>query len=117
MNNLFELPSWVKRVHHHSGEWGDEGNGCFILKSNKNNKEILRVIASSQEGWDHVSVSLEYRCPVWKEMEFVKKLFMGDVVAYQLHLPESDHINCHPYVLHIWRPWNKEIPLPPKDHV
>ncbi len=33
-------------------------------------------------------------------MEYVKKLFMGDDVAYQLHLPATKHINVHPFVLH-----------------
>ncbi|EFH8163197.1 hypothetical protein GI328_23040 [Escherichia coli] len=32
----------------------------------------------------------------------------------QLHVPESQHINNHPYCLHLWRPINKEIPLPPQ---
>lgn len=95
---------------------GDAKNGCFLMPLAKKG-EILRIIASSDEGWDHVSVSLEHRIPTWNEMELVKKLFMGDVVAYQLHLPESQHINCHPNVLHIWRPWNKEIPLPPTEFV
>jgi len=122
MNNLYKLPEGdVLRVRHHTGEMGDSHNGCFILKSLGHPWEILRVIASSYPdddgGWDHISVSLENRCPTWQEMEKVKKLFMGDVVAYQLHLPRSDHINNHPYVLHIWRPWTQVIPLPPKSYV
>ena len=120
MNNLYQLPKAIERVAHHTGEWGDEHNGCFLLGSNQNVKETLRVIASSDPdngGWDHLSVSLFNRCPTWLEMDYVKRLFIGDVVAYQLHLPRSDHINVHPYVLHIWRPWAQVIPLPPAFYV
>lgn len=75
----------------------------------------LRVIASFGEGWDHVSVSLPNRCPNWKEMEFVKrKFFQSNEIAMQLHVPPSDHINHHPNCLHLWRPHDIEIPIPPK---
>jgi hypothetical protein len=78
---------------------------------------VLKVIASVGDGWDHVSVSVENRCPTWDEMEFVAKLFFKpDEVAIQLHVREKDHINNHPFVLHWWRPLSrfKSIPLPPK---
>jgi hypothetical protein len=35
----------------------------------------------------------------------------------QLHVPLVDHINTHPNVLHLWRPRDAEIPLPPSDFV
>jgi hypothetical protein len=31
----------------------------------------------------------------------------------QLHVAVKEHINCHPYCLHIWRPHDQVIPLPP----
>ncbi len=79
---------------------------------------VLRVIASNDEGWDHISVSLPDRCPTWAEMDHVKRLFFkDDEVAIQLHLPPADHINIHPNVLHIWRPHDTVIPVPPKEFV
>lgn len=75
---------------------------------------ILRVIATSDGGWDHVSVSVKSRCPTWDEMEWVKRcFFFAEEACMQLHVPESDHINIHPYCLHIWRPHNLTIPRPP----
>ena len=76
---------------------------------------VLRVISSTGEGWDHVSVSLRDRCPTWDELEHVKRLFFrDDEVAMQLHVPPSQHVNVHPYCLHLWRPNDgREIPLPP----
>jgi hypothetical protein len=35
----------------------------------------------------------------------------------QLHVATADHINCHPYCLHLWRPHAAAIPLPPKEFV
>lgn len=97
------------------GQRGDDTCGAFVFK---HNGAFLRVLAAAGEGWDHVSVSLIDRCPTWDEMEFVKrKFFKDDETAMQLHVPAKDHINHHPYCLHLWRPHRAEIPLPPADMV
>jgi len=47
-------------------------------------------------------------------MEQVAKMFFGDwETAMQLHVPRSDHVNCHPNCLHWWRPVHVNIPRPP----
>ena len=74
----------------------------------------LHVIASWGQGWDHVSVSRDDRAPTWEEMEIVKHIaFWADETAMQLHVPQRDHINCHPNCLHLWRPQAVRIPRPP----
>lgn len=96
-----------------AGWIGDETCGMFNVPSPTDGKP-LKVIAASGEGWDHVSVSRPTRCPNWPEMEHVKRLFFrSDETAMQLHVPVSEHISIHPYCLHIWRPHDAEIPLPP----
>ena len=88
---------------------------CVISKSSR---RTLRVIASSDMGWDHVSISLQNRCPNWHEMEQIKHMFFkDDEIAMQLHVPSYDHINIHPHCLHMWRPIDGVIPLPPKEMV
>jgi hypothetical protein len=78
----------------------------------------LRVVAACGGGWDHVSVSTNDRCPAWNEMEFIKRqFFRADETAMQLHVPPKDHINVHPFVLHLWRPHDFMIPLPPESFV
>jgi hypothetical protein len=58
--------------------------------------DYMVVVVSNGDGWDHVSVSLRRRTPNWREMEFVKRLFFEDhETAMQLHVPATDHINCH----------------------
>lgn len=92
---------------------GCSGSGCFLVTYPGSGRD-LRVIASTNDGWDHVSVSLPNRCPNWAEMEHVKRLFFrDDEAAMQLHVPPSDHVNFHPYCLHLWRPQHAEIPRPP----
>ena len=91
------------------GDRGDRYNCCFEIPNRG-----LRIILSNGAGWDHVSVSLKDRCPTWDEMEWVKRTFFedGDTVM-QLHVPIAEHINTHPYCLHLWRPHGENIPRPP----
>lgn len=86
--------------------------GAFVIPQHK--AEKLTVIASSDGGWEHVSVSTRTRTPTWEEMCRVKSLFWEDSdCVVQYHPPKSDHINIHPYCLHLWRPTNVELPRPP----
>lgn len=95
------------------GSFGDSTCGFFLVPSPIDAAD-MKVLASSGEGWDHVSVSRQNRCPNWMEMDHVKRLFFAeDETAMQLHVPSSDHISVHPYCLHLWRPHNVEIPRPP----
>jgi hypothetical protein len=64
--------------------------------------------------WEHVSISLKSRTPNWKEMCFIKSLFWDEEdCVIQYHPPKEKYINHHPNVLHLWRPNNKEVPMPP----
>lgn len=93
--------------------WGDETCGSFKVPSPIDSKPLY-IIASSGAGWDHVSVSRVNRCPNWPEMEHIRRIFFKDEeTAMQLHVPPSDHINLHPFCLHMWRPQAAEIPRPP----
>ena len=95
------------------GTQGDHENGLFNVESPVDKKPLF-IIASSGEGWEHVSVSRKNRTPTWGEMEHVKRLFFHDTeAAMQLHPPLTDYVNAHPYALHIWRPLDTVLPLPP----
>ncbi len=91
--------------------WGN--NGAFMIPA-KPGRARLAVIASDGEGWEHVSVSASFRCPSWEEMCEVKGLFWDpEDCVMQLHPPESDYVNDHPFCLHLWRPAGAEILRPP----
>ena len=96
-------------------------NGAFFIPY----KDIgLRIVASDGYGWEdsdlpghpweHVSVSLENRCPKWDEMDYVKNIFWrDDETVMQFHVPRDQHINHHDFCLHLWKPIGVDIPLPP----
>jgi hypothetical protein len=117
MRNLLELnhlrrSDWELMAH---GVVGDAHGGCFCVP--REGIE-LKVIASDGGGWDHISISLEDRCPTWDEMECVRKHFaLPHEVWLQFGLPPKDHINCHPYCLHWFRPQYREVKLPPPQFV
>jgi len=98
-----------------TGMFGSEAsygnNGYFIIPFESYE---LVVIASDGEGWEHVSVSLRNRTPNWREMCFIKSLFWDDQdCVIQYHPPASEYVNNHDHCLHLWKPINQEIPVPP----
>lgn len=97
------------------GAYGDERNGAFRLRIKG---EEWTVIASSEFGWEHVSISHTRKMPSWAVMCALKDLFFAeDEVVMQLHPAKRDYVNHHPYCLHLWRPVKATIPLPPRDLV
>lgn len=91
-------------------------NGAFTIPIKKSKgRTLLTVICSDGAGWEHVSVSHHSVIPKWDWMCKIKNLFWdrNDVVI-QFHPAESDYINYHPRCLHMWRPTNQTIPVPPK---
>lgn len=107
------------RVRH--GNWGSNPGDDFGAFGNVPSPrgEPLMIIASPGDAhesvpWEHVSVSLKNRCPKWEEMCFVKDLFWdAEEAVMQLHPPRSTWINNHRFCLHLWRPLDGNIPLPP----
>lgn len=117
MKNLHELDAYRitnPAILRYTNGWaGDETCGAFLVASPTDRRQ-LRIIASAGMGWDHVSVSREKRCPNWPEMAHVKSLFFeATESAMELHVPQSEHVNNHPFCLHLWRPHTGEIPMPP----
>jgi len=88
-------------------------NGCFYAVFRGYH---VRMIASDGLGWEHVSVSVNRdRTPTWEVMNAVKDLFWGgEDTVIQYHPKKSEYVNCHPNVLHLWRPIGIELPLPDK---
>ncbi len=87
-------------------------NGCFIIPGPDRGK-FLTVIVSDGLSWEHVSVSTKSRIPTWTEMCFIKNIFWDEEeCVIQFHPPRSRYINCHPYVLHLWKPVGVALPMP-----
>lgn len=96
-------------------------NGYFVMPWRAATVQ-LNCQASDGLGFEHVSVSvreigapqpLTKRCPTWEEMCRVKDVFWDEEdTVIQYHPPKSKYVNCHPYVLHLWRPLHYSIPVP-----
>lgn len=117
----FHVPEMARNYEHPQlgTDLRDGNNGLFQIESPEPGWR-LALIASDGDGWEHVSVHAyrvvngQQRTPTWKEMCYVKDLCWDDedeVVQY--HPRKSEYVNCHPHVLHLWRPVGQEIISPP----
>jgi hypothetical protein len=100
----------------HYGNWGDHETGVFRVPMIRIARSTALVVASANKHWEHISVTIESdrRCPTWIEMDFIKQLFFfPEETVMQLHVKASDHINIHDFCLHLWRPRDVPIPMPP----
>ena len=95
-------------------EEGEDGcRGIIVYRAH-----AFRFQFSFGMEWEHVSVSLQRRTPTWEEMCFFKDIFWLDTEAcLQFHPKKAEHVNCHRYCLHIWRPCDGEFPSPPSEMV
>ena len=99
---------------HYCSTSADGFNGMFRLTIDG---ALVRCLASDGEGWQHVSVSLEYltKPPSWEVMCKVKDLFWEpEDVVVQFHPKKSEYVNFHPGCLHLWRCTDgRKFPTPP----
>lgn len=133
----FHVPELARNTTHPLlGTTSADGhNGAFDLDSPEPGWRLALICSDGTDaevpeghGWEHVSVHayrardpllsenrrVQQRTPTWKEMSYVKRLLWdGDDVVMQLHPRESEYVNCHPHVLHLWRHRTREIPTPP----
>lgn len=78
--------------------------GLFVI--------ISKAIELDNHEWIHLSVSRKSRIPSYEDLALVKKQFLGERHAYQCFVPEREHINIHPYVLHLWAREDGKAVLP-----
>lgn len=78
------------------------------------------VVFSWGGGWEHVSISpFNHRMtPTWDDMCRLKRIFFEDDEAViQIHPRKQDYVNVMKNCLHLWRPTDQELPLPPLIYV
>lgn len=97
-----------------SSETGEAG--CFAIPLEQDVTAFC--IASNGFDWEHVSVHVKENnkpeTPEWQEMCLIKSLFWDEEdCVIQYHPPRSKYINNFEHCLHLWRPTEIQIPLPP----
>jgi len=107
--------------------------GRFLVLNRIDPTTYISIISGDGKDWqslglpmpafEHVSCQIHvpgngYRTPTWDEMCFVKDLFWDDdECVLQYHPPKSSYVNITKNVLHLWKPVDFSIPLPPKQCV
>lgn len=118
---MFHVPNKFRLRNGILGSDDSYGNNGFFVIPNRfapGNKSVLAVQASDGDGWEHVSVSIEFRCPTWDEMCYIKNIFWDDEdCVMQLHPPKSKYVNNHQFCLHLWRPISENILIPDSSMV
>jgi len=106
------------RDGHWASKHGDQ-HGAFSIMGPAG--AVLTILSSGvdhENGWEHVSVSVNHRTPNWREMTFVKDSFWGDEeMVVQFHPPKSAYVTCHPTCLPLFRPVDGNFPMPPSHLV
>jgi hypothetical protein len=124
---MFHVPELSRDTTHPilGSSSADGNNGAFHLESPEPGWRLALICSDGSDpevpdgnGWEHVSIhahnGARLRTPTWKEMAYVKRLcWDSEDVVVQFHPRESEYINCHPNVLHLWRCTNCEFPTPP----
>ena len=97
------------------GEWSTQKGdrfGAFEIPTPNGLLWVIMSDATDEIPWEHVSVSLEDRCPTWEEMCWIKQLFWNEEeTVLQFHPKKSQ------YVLHLWRLRGADHKLPPLEAV
>lgn len=90
-------------------------DGCFSIPYGNKRLFVMSTIGDREIPWEHVSISLSHRTPTWEEMCFIKNLFWErDELVLQFHPPEKEYVNSCKNCLHLWKPWDQKIELPPR---
>lgn len=65
-----------------------------------------RVIVSTADHdgaeWTHASISHPDVMPSYDELVLLHRAVFGGRWAYQVFAPPSEHVNIHPFALHLW---------------
>lgn len=77
---------------------------AFAVRRNDGLQVICSVgVEVDAKVWIHVSFSRPDRIPDYQDIADVKKDFIGeDRKAIQVFPQKSEHVNYHPYCLHLW---------------
>lgn len=115
-----KLSKLLQAVHKATGtiiEQGPDGFACQIPRRLEINYSLC-IIVSWSKGWEHVSIHAKGLCedftPFWEDMCYIKNMFfkLSETVV-QFHPPSNVYVNEHPHTLHLWRPIETDIKLPP----
>lgn len=87
-------------------EWGPPEpkgpDGWRLTHTGGDGSVIVTCAMIDRVEWIHASMTRRGRVPSYDDLRLLHRAAFGDGWAYQLFAPAADHVNIHPYALHIW---------------
>jgi len=77
-------------------------NGWAIAREDTGSSIIITVGVFEGEQWIHASIAHQDHMPTYEELALLHRAVFGDRWAYQVFAPPTDHVNIHPFALHLW---------------
>jgi hypothetical protein len=112
LEKLLKANRWRVQTGKYASEDTDGWNGQFTVPIRG---EVYLVMISDGLGWRHLSISNVQKklLPDWHAMARARDLFFADDSwVVQFHPPKEDHIDDHPYCLHLWESLHEPMPHP-----
>lgn len=90
-----------------------EGGVAYWNKSKRMSVLISGFLEiATARRWIHLSIAKRDQMPTYDELATAKRLFVGDdIPGYFVFAPKDQHVNLHPFALHVWCPLDS-VPLP-----
>lgn len=78
-------------------------NGWTLLRQDDGTSIIITSAWHEGEAWVHASIAHQDHMPTYEELALLHKaVWQGRGWSYQVFAPPSDHVNIHPFALHLW---------------
>ena len=83
--------------------WRQGAHENFLRNDGRNLSVGVSVERVDGKRWLHVSIAHARRMPTWDELREVKDWLIGrDRRAIQVLPAAAEHVNIHPFCLHLW---------------
>lgn len=86
-------------------QYDDDGVAARIIVTTSD-------VPGDPRDWVHASMSRRDQVPSYEDLCALRDAVFRDGYAYQVFAPPADHINIHPYTLHLWGLASGERVLP-----
>jgi hypothetical protein len=78
-------------------------DGWMLVRKNGDGMVIVTVAEFDGAEWIHASISHPHRMPIYADLMLLyHAAFAGAGQAYQIFVPEDEHVNIHEFALHLW---------------
>lgn len=77
-------------------------DGWSFTRFDRSGSVVITCAPHGDNEWIHASIAWAERMPSYLDLKMLHTAVFGDGWAYQVFAPPLDHVNLHPYALHLW---------------